>query len=58
MGHASEADEIIKKRSFLSTVVGKKVASDLITMVDDGTVEGAYGSIPSTMRALLLLGRR
>jgi TldD protein len=46
MGHASEADEIIKKRSFLSTVVGKKVASELITMVDDGTVEGAYGSIP------------
>jgi TldD protein len=46
MGHASEADEIIKKRSFLSTVVGKKVASDLITMIDDGTVEGAYGSIP------------
>jgi TldD protein len=46
MGHASEADEIIKKRSFLSTVVGKKVASDLITMVDDGTVEGAYGSLP------------
>jgi TldD protein len=46
MGHASEADEIIKKRSFLSSVVGKKVASDLITMVDDGTVDGAYGSIP------------
>jgi TldD protein len=46
MGHASEADEIIKNRSFLSTVVGKKVASDLITMVDDGTVDGAYGSIP------------
>ncbi|MDD1743622.1 MAG: TldD/PmbA family protein [Methanomassiliicoccales archaeon] len=46
MGHASEADEIIKNRSFLSTVVGKKVASELITMVDDGGVEGAYGSIP------------
>ena len=45
MGHASEADEIIKKRSFLTTVVGKKVASDLITMVDDGTVDGPYGSI-------------
>ena len=45
MGHASEADEIIKRRSFLSNVVGKKVASDLITMVDDGRVEGAYGSI-------------
>jgi TldD protein len=46
MGHASEADEVVKKRSFLSSVVGKKVASPLITMVDDGTVPGAHGSIP------------
>jgi TldD protein len=46
MGHASEADEVVKKRSFLSSVVGKKVASPLITMVDDGTIAGAHGSIP------------
>lgn len=46
MGHASEADEIVKKRSFLSDVVGKKVASDLITMVDDGTLQSAHGYIP------------
>lgn len=46
MGHASEADEIIKKRSFLTGKVGEIVASDLITMVDDGTVKRAYGSIP------------
>lgn len=46
MGHASEADEVIRQRSFLSNVVGKKVGSELVTMVDDGTVEGAYGSIP------------
>ena len=46
MGHASEADEIVKNRSFLSSVVGKKVASEDITMVDDGTVVGAYGCIP------------
>lgn len=46
MGHASEGDEIVKKRSFLSEVVGKQVASELVTMVDDGTVPGAYGSIP------------
>jgi TldD protein len=46
MGHASEADEVVKKRSFLSSVVGKKVASPLITMVDDGTMPGAHGSIP------------
>ncbi|MEM0449294.1 MAG: TldD/PmbA family protein [Methanomassiliicoccales archaeon] len=46
MGHASEADEVVKGRSFLSGVVGREVASDLVTMVDDGTVPGAYGSIP------------
>jgi TldD protein len=46
MGHASEADEIVKKRSFLTGAVGKEVASGLVTMVDDGTVAGAHGSIP------------
>ena len=46
MGHASEADEVVKKRSFLTPVVGKKVASSQITMIDDGTFEGAHGRIP------------
>ncbi|MFT0898914.1 TldD/PmbA family protein [Candidatus Methanoprimaticola sp. MG2] len=46
MGHASEGDEITKRRSFLTDAVGRKVASDLITMYDDGTVAGAHGSIP------------
>jgi TldD protein len=46
MGHASEGDEIVKRRSFLSTVVGEKVASERITMVDDGTLSGAHGYIP------------
>jgi len=46
MGHASEADEVVKKRSFLSDVVGRKVASDTITMVDDGTLRSAHGYIP------------
>jgi len=46
MGHASEADEVIRQRSFLSKAVGKRVGSELITMVDDGTVEQAFGSIP------------
>ena len=46
MGHASEADEIVKRRSFLTDMTGKKVGSPLITMVDDGTVAGARGSIP------------
>lgn len=46
MGHASEADEIVKRRSFLTDMVGKKVGSPLITMVDDGTFKGARGCIP------------
>jgi len=46
MGHASEADEVIKKRSFLTDAVGRKVASPVISMFDDGTYPGAHGSIP------------
>lgn len=45
MGHASEGDEITKRRSFLTGAVGSRVASDLITMYDDGTVPGAHGTI-------------
>ena len=46
MGHASEADEIVKRRSFLTDAVGKRVASEGITMVDDGTYASAHGYIP------------
>ena len=46
MGHASEGDEITKKRSFLTDAVGRKVASDIISMYDNGTVRGAHGSVP------------
>lgn len=46
MGHASEGDEIVKARSFLSTVVGKRVGSALVTMYDDGTFPGGHGTIP------------
>lgn len=46
MGHASEADEVLRHRSFLSNAVGKRVGSNLVTMIDDGTVPTAYGSIP------------
>jgi len=46
MGHASEADEVIRRRSFLCDVIGKKVGSNLVTMVDDGTIAKADGTIP------------
>ena len=46
MGHASEGDEITKRRSFLTDAVGKEVASNIISMYDNGTVPGAHGSVP------------
>src|SRR6266566_2495718 len=46
MGHASEGDEIVKKRSFLTDPVGKKDGSPLVSMYDDATYPGAHGSIP------------
>ncbi len=45
-GHASEADEVVKKRSFLTGMVGAKMASEAVTLVDDGTRPGLIGSIP------------
>ncbi|TFG28173.1 TldD/PmbA family protein [Candidatus Thorarchaeota archaeon] len=45
-GHASEADEVVKKRSFLTNMVGVKIGSDLVTMVDDGTLKESEGSFP------------
>ncbi|MFX1542763.1 MAG: TldD/PmbA family protein [Promethearchaeota archaeon] len=45
-GHGSEADEVVKERSFLTGLVGKRVGSDLVTMVDDGTLEDKLGSFP------------
>ena len=45
-GHASEADEVVKGRSFLTGQVGNKLGTDLVTMVDDGTLEGVSGSFP------------
>ncbi|MFX1252903.1 MAG: TldD/PmbA family protein [Promethearchaeota archaeon] len=45
-GHASEADEVVKKRSFLTGLVGTKIGTDQVTMIDDGTLDGKYGSYP------------
>ncbi|MCK4484357.1 MAG: TldD/PmbA family protein, partial [Candidatus Thorarchaeota archaeon] len=45
-GHGSEADEVVKGRSFLTDMVGNKIATDLVTLVDDGTLPGQPGSIP------------
>jgi len=46
IGHASEADEVVRQRSFLMGMMGRKVGSEIVTLVDDGAVPGAHGSIP------------
>lgn len=45
VGHGLEADFIRKKTSLFAGLVGEKVASDLCTVVDDGTLEGLRGSL-------------
>lgn len=43
-GHALEADFIQKGTSVFAKKMGQKVASELITVVDDATIPGRYGS--------------
>jgi TldD protein len=43
-GHALEADFILKGTSVFSGKVGKKVASDLVTVIDDTTMPGRFGT--------------
>jgi len=43
-GHNSEADHVLSGESILSDKLGKRVASPLVTIIDDSTIEGAYGS--------------
>ena len=42
-GHLAEAD-LTLSGSVLIDKLGKKVASDVVTVYDDGTIEGAFGS--------------
>ena len=43
-GHGLEADHIIKDSSVYRGRVGEKVASELVTLVDDGTVADEWGT--------------
>jgi TldD protein len=43
MGHLAEAD-LTLSGSILYDKLGKKIASDAVTVYDDGTVKGAFGS--------------
>ena len=45
VGHGLEADFIRKGTSLFAGKIGEKVASDLVTVIDDGTVPNARGSL-------------
>jgi TldD protein len=45
VGHGLEADFIRKGTSLFAGKLGQKVASDLVTVIDDGTVANSRGSI-------------
>ncbi len=44
-GHGTEADQILRERSYLAPLLGTTVGPECLSIVDDGTYEGGWGSI-------------
>ncbi len=45
-GHGTEADQFVRERSYLQPLLGQMVGPESLTLVDDGSIPGAWGSIP------------
>lgn len=46
IGHAVEADLVIASESILRGRIGETVANEQVTLVDDATIPGGFGSFP------------
>ncbi len=44
-GHGTEADQLLRDRSYLKPLLGSAVAPEMLTIVDDGSRPGDWGSI-------------
>jgi len=42
-GHGCEADQVLRNRSYLTTLKGKKIISDLVSMHDNSSLKGERG---------------
>lgn len=63
IGHNAEADHIVSGTSIIEGKLGEKIASELVTIVDDSTIPGKWGSYkydsegtPGTRRVLIEKG--
>lgn len=43
-GHGLEATSVAPKLSIFTDLIGKKIASEKVTLIDDGTIENVWGS--------------
>lgn len=44
-GHGTEADQFVRNRSYLQPLLGQQLGPESLTLVDDGSIPGAWGSI-------------
>jgi TldD protein len=44
-GHGCEADQVLRKRSYLINYLGGKIGGEDLTLYDNGTYPGGYGTI-------------
>jgi TldD protein len=45
-GHGTEADQFVRDRSYLQPILGQMVGPESLTIADDGSIPGAWGTVP------------